>query len=258
VNIYNFIESKDVSTHCRKIKKTWNTLEMVIIIVKSKCRLKAKRTALQELIDSCPDMPIPQPIAPDKWAEIKAELPQSPKTPPAPPPLKINDKVFDSTHKMIAEIINCDNISEIFENFYADIPTPFKRGDILMTGHKEPIIFVLDRLDTDNPEQLARSLSMGYNNYTSNGWGFFVSEAGILYGDHVIMTDTFRYYNGELSGSNRLLHYVGLFLNDKIGLPEVMATQCRIMLEMQLNNNLHIQNHGCYISDDLLIGSDKK
>ena len=99
----------------------------------------------------------------------------------------------------------------LYDSFtYVEIPTPFKRGDILTSRHAD--VFVLDSYDGDEPETLARGLSKGgpYN-YETEGWGYFVNDNGCLYGDHACQIDFYEYYRGKLEGNNRLLHYVSLF-----------------------------------------------
>jgi len=57
MDIYSFIRSQDVAAHCRTIGKTWNTLEMAVIIDRSNRTIADKHAAWQELIDHYPDMP---------------------------------------------------------------------------------------------------------------------------------------------------------------------------------------------------------
>jgi hypothetical protein len=143
-----------------------------------------------------------------------------------------------------------ESSSAVFDSFYIYIPTPFKCGDILTDSRN---VFVHNRLSQDDPERLAKYLSGEMGDGTDMiGWGFFVSDDGVLFGNHTHDLDCFEYYRGKPEGNNRLLHYVSLFLKDKIGLPELLTMQCRIMLEHQLECNFPIQSHGCYIDDSLL------
>jgi Fe-S-cluster formation regulator IscX/YfhJ len=154
---------------------------------------------------------------------------------------------------------------EFTENFYIDIPTPFKRGDILIGSSSmlgqlgKSRVFVHDGLNRDDPKVLERCFKgiMG-DGSDLMGWGFFVNENGVLYGDHTYNHDSFEYYHGELTGNQRLLHYVSLYLKKEITLSEILTIQCRIMLEHQLNNNLPIKSHGCYIPEHLLAQEEKE
>ena len=82
MDIYNFIRSSDVATHCRNIGKTWNTCEMAVIIDRSNLTIAEKHAAWLELIEYYPDMPA---ITPNH-----------------------HDVRFDSVHQMITERIDYD------------------------------------------------------------------------------------------------------------------------------------------------------
>ena len=89
LDIYSFISSNDVATHCRNIGQKWNTLEMAVIIDRCETRAIAdKHAAWQELIDYYPDMPA---------------MPNYSKT------------HFDSIHKVIAKRI--EHEQKIIEQF---------------------------------------------------------------------------------------------------------------------------------------------
>jgi hypothetical protein len=59
MDIYNFINSRDVAAHCRKINKTWTSFEMAFIIGRSNRNMSEKHMAWHELMANYPDMPIP-------------------------------------------------------------------------------------------------------------------------------------------------------------------------------------------------------
>jgi hypothetical protein len=155
------------------------------------------------------------------------------------------------------ELVDVDKMIKFSEGlFYVDIPVPFKRGDILTTAgdSREKDIFVLDSLVFDEMERLERSIRNCMNDGTDLvAWGYFVDDDGVLYGDHSLCHNSFEYYQGELEGKDRLLHYVNLYINDKIRLPELLAMQCRIMLEHKLENGLSVHNHGRYISPEQIL-----
>jgi len=139
---------------------------------------------------------------------------------------------------------------------FIDLPVPFKRGDIVECRDR---LFVVDSLP-----HFSDGRGRNYEQYLTGkftdssdmiGWGLFVDDDGILYGDHTGRYDRYKYYNGKLKGKERLLHYVSLFIHGEkreILLPELLTMQCRIMLEQKLENGLDFQNHGCYIADHLL------
>jgi hypothetical protein len=158
--------------------------------------------------------------------------------------------------KLFTDIAS-DDIAVYFEQlFYIDIPVPFKRGDILTARYglkDDAIVFVLDWLDRYDQERLVRRLSGEFGDGTDMiGWGLFVDDDGILYGDHAMSYDYFEYYRGKLEDKERILHYVSLFLKDEIDLPALLTMQCRIIMEHHLDNGLRVDSHGCYIPENLL------
>lgn len=233
MDIYNFIRSHDVADYCRKINKTWNTFEMAIIIGHSYFSADKKREAWRELIANYPDMTTIPNRHKDNFNSIHEEL---------------TTKINSADKKMAGDY---------YEFVYVDIPTPFKRGDILIKRYNKndtSDVFVLDWIDSDYPEQIEKNLKKyGCDSYISEGSGLFVGNDGILYSDHTHNNDCYEYYRGKLEGNQKLLHYVSLFINDKIGLPALLIMQCRIFLEHQLNNNLPIDVHGCCILENLLV-----
>lgn len=59
MNIYQFINSKDIRTHCEKIAYQFNAVEAAFLIHHSRLHsIAEKHAAWQELIRTMPDMPI--------------------------------------------------------------------------------------------------------------------------------------------------------------------------------------------------------
>ena len=240
MDIYSFIRSSDVAAYCREIGKTWNTYEMAVIIGVSGRPITEIHTAWRELIDNYPDMSV-QLHAPFK-----------------------RDLQIESIHNKLAEIMENERCASEpseapepiidFEWCYVDIPVPFKRGDILVSVDDEDkqadYCFVLESLDRNDGERFTRWINC--RNYISEAWGFFVNDNRALYGDHVGRYESCVYYRGKLEGKDRLLHYVNLFMQGQIDLPELLNMQCRIIAEHMLMKNFHIDPHGCDIPEYLL------
>ena len=243
MDIYNFLRSADVAAYCREVGKTWNTYEMAVIIRNSSYPQVEQHAAWHELIEHYPDVSV------TLYDPFRHET------------------NIESVHRVLTEYIEYDKRSheqpdmpEPLEDFYWDmcyvrIPVPFKRGDILVSSHideneQDEYCFVLDSFDQDNEERLSKWINS--KNYTSEAWGLFVDDVGALYGDHVSSYENCVYYGGKLKGKDRLLHYVSLFIQDEIGLPELLTMQCRVIAEHLLTNNFHIASHGCYIPEYLL------
>ncbi|MBP3256147.1 MAG: PHP domain-containing protein [Clostridia bacterium] len=126
------------------------------------------------------------------------------------------------------------NIEETSDNFldidqiFLNIPTPFKKGDILISDCKVPMrnigdygdIFVLEYLCTWR-EDLNEFLRRG--NYDSSdmiGYGYYLygENSTEFVRDHKWNYDSFEYYNGELTGNERILKDISSFVKEKIGL----------------------------------------
>ena len=355
MDIYSFIRSKDVATHCRNIGKTWNTCEMATMIDRSNHTIADKHTAWQKLIEQYPDMSAIMPnyhkvcfdsvhkkIAEridydqqaikwfktpengalytygshtwgagnfttfekaltdltESWFNKRKELnPYFEKaidtdlifgwSQNGVPYIYFEKKFPDLEVGGGAALCDCDgNLYKLWvwvedevyakwfphvtknqktmvglyefefaDLFFIDIPIPFKRGDLLTcAGHKKTEVFVLDGCNIfDNPKQYARCLRGEIGDGSDlDGWGFFVNDAGVLYGDHTKDYDSFEYYNGELVGKDRLLHYVSLFISDKIRLPEFLTMQNRLIAEHLLNSNFRFDEHSGCIPEHLL------
>lgn len=155
----------------------------------------------------------------------------------------------------LAYIGHKDGYPDSLDDIFIDLPLPFERGDIITCWDK---VFVLDNVphwNSGRGKKYEEYLTGPFNDRTDMmGWGLFVSDSGVLYGDHTGVYDYYRYYRGKLKGVNRLLHYVSLFMKGEeyFRLPELLTMQGRIMLEHLIENGLLIKSHGCYVSDDLL------
>jgi hypothetical protein len=264
MDIYSFIRSPDVAAHCRKIGKTWNTCETAVIISRSDRPTADKHAAWRELIDRYPDMPaIPNFHRVDfesthkmlaETMDYERRILERFKTPESGAIYKYgvewNGKTDDSSLFTSFEMEG-DDLATLF---FIDIPSPFKRGDLLTySGTGKTDVFVLDSFNRDDPERLARYLRGEAADGTDlTGWGFFVDDVGALYGDHACDYDSFEYYKGRMEGKDRLLHYVSLYMTGEIRLPELLNMQCRIVAEHLLSEHFNINSHGCCIPEQLL------
>ena len=138
--------------------------------------------------------------------------------------------------------------------YYIDIPTPFKKGNILHNTCSYSLIasepFVFKNISYVEKRAKGAMLSDGSD---LCGWGYFVTDSGVLIGDHIWAYDSCVYFKGKMEGNYRVLHYLKLYLNSKIDLPELLTMQNRIMLEKIINTDLPIESHGIYIPDELLV-----
>ena len=127
------------------------------------------------------------------------------------------------------KLINIENSRDILDidQIFLNIPTPFKKGDILVSKSRSMFnygdysnIFVLDYLCTER-EGLEEVLAKG--NYDSSdmiGYGYYLygedSTEFVL--DHKWDYDSFEYYDGELTENNRILKDISSFIKGKISL----------------------------------------
>ena len=108
------------------------------------------------------------------------------------------------------------NIDQIFLN----IPTPFKKGDILIsnstTGNKD--IFVLNYLCTWRKNLNRRLADGNYDSSDMIGYGYYfrVGDSTTIIDDDKWNYDSFEYYEGELTGKNRILKDISSFMKEKI------------------------------------------
>lgn len=153
---------------------------------------------------------------------------------------RITKKYFDKRKEKIFADYNVENkkailvdISESNKIFldinqiFLNIPTPFKKGDILISNNSTMCsygesndIFVLEYLCTWR-KNLARYLADG--NYDSSdmiGYGYFFinDDTTEFVRDHKWNYDSFEYYDGELTGRDRILKDISSFVKGKIEL----------------------------------------
>ena len=153
---------------------------------------------------------------------------------------RITKKYFDKRKEKIFADYNVENkktilvdISESNKIFldinqiFLNIPTPFKKGDILISNSSTMCsygesndIFVLEYLCTWR-KNLERYLADG--NYDSSdmiGYGYFFinDDTTEFVRDHKWNYDSFEYYDGELTGRDRILKDISSFVKGKIEL----------------------------------------
>ena len=140
------------------------------------------------------------------------------------------------------------------EEFYVDIPVPFKHGDILRERYSYvDRILVLEKL-CDREKIFARHRCMNEEagDDSDIGWGYQINDRGVLYGDVVYENDCFEYYHEKLEKEQRLLRYVSLYLKGEINWLALLTLQSRIMLENKLNNDLRLCDYGLDLPQSIL------
>ena len=127
--------------------------------------------------------------------------------------------------KLINLIENKNNFLDI-DNIFLNIPTPFKKGDILISNSKAKNygdygeIFVLDYLSTwrKNLDELLKRGNYDSSDMIGYGYYLYGEDSTEFVLDHKWEYDSFEYYDGELTGKNRILKDISSFIKGKIGL----------------------------------------
>ena len=113
------------------------------------------------------------------------------------------------------------------DNIYVYMPTPFKKGDILISSDQPSMknigdngnIFVLEYLSTWQ-ENIKEYLAKGNHDSSDMiGYGYYLyeNEAKLVL-DTKWDYDSFEYYGGEIEGNNRILKAISSYLKGKIGI----------------------------------------
>ncbi len=128
--------------------------------------------------------------------------------------------------KLIDILENNNNYLDI-DSIFLNLPTPFKKGDILVSKSRSVFnygdyddIFVLDYLCTWD-DGIEESLSKGnYDSWDMIGYGYYLydEDSTDFVRDNKWNYDCFEYYDGELTGNNRILKDISSFLKGEIEL----------------------------------------
>ena len=171
--------------------------------------------------------------------------------------------LFPDGRVIDVDCYECDPYIDYFEWMWIDIPTPFKRGDILISNceqnrHRyEERPFVLDYLDNWGSDELSEN---GFRNGKGAGerdfkaWdsirqhhreggdssdmcyvGYFCDENFLLYLDHAWTYLDLEYYHGDLKGHKGVMTAMSNYLKGNID-GELLAKAYHIFaLRAQLN-----------------------
>jgi hypothetical protein len=246
MDFYKYINSPDIAAHCREVKAKFNLLEKAAIMYLSDADIIETLTVLRKLLRDEEDMTVPAAMhhgsipSLKKWLRWSVEYIEQ-------------EEEFDHTK------VDKDWHPAFLEDYYLEIPTPFKKGDIVCERYKPSDeeeyysvdnpkypekIFVLNE-GFDEYEKWRRD--RGWLSFDSNGKykipgddlgdmaghpAFYVLDGGQLEYDHIFAPYTnLVYFAGELKGSDRTLEYISHFLRDEIPLRELVALQNIHLLE---------------------------
>lgn len=173
--------------------------------------------------------------------------------------LKLIKRSFIKSKKRIVEeyvITNDKNIKLIhiyntmvftdLDGIFLNIPTPFKKGDLLVSYSNVPFacgtfinysenVFVLDWL-CNWRDDLQEILDKGYcDSSDMNGTGYMFSENNKLECDHQFDYDSWEYYTEELKGTDRILKAISSFIKGEIGIDLLLETYKYILADKEVN-----------------------
>jgi len=320
MDIYNLINSKAISEHCRKIKHQFNTEELAVLIYRNKkMNVDEKIKSYEELIKYYPDMEVIERINCKHYDSVKEMIQEEIK--------RIEDlkeqlekeeqdvvytynywcnrchngysiiiegkneyidiyKTFNEVIDLIDNEIKEDEEKEIISfrirkrefskdskydigaeyklnedrkmemvniydfknelldisNICLNIPTPFKRGDLLIATSQTPFgegyvlnydrfPFVLDHLITWN-ENFKNRLDKGnFDSSDMQGPGYIINDNNELLWDNVFDYDNWEYFEGNLEGIDRLLKSVSSLLKGEIDITLFISAYEKIIQE---------------------------
>ena len=175
--------------------------------------------------------------------------------------------------RILTNIYDSDNNFLDIDNIFLNIPTPFKKGDLLVewkeTPYREGIlvnnkdVFVIDWLCTWK-EGLEEFLAKGnYDSSDMMGYGYYMyDDSNEFVRDHKWNYDSFEYYEGKLKGIYRTLKAISSFIKNKISLEllvhayeEFKSENRRSLLDWYTEEGLTLA--GCSENDILKYKEDK-
>lgn len=143
-------------------------------------------------------------------------------------------------------------------NICLNIPTPFKKGDLLVSNSKTPFSeghvlnydrfpFVLDCLCMWN-DGFEKRLAKGcYDSSDMQGPGYMVREDdGMVYRDNIFDYDSWEYFEGNLEGYNRILKGLSNLLKGKISIELFLA----VYEEIRTKNKYYLRS---FTKDGLML-----
>lgn len=212
MDIYRFIDSKDIRKYLQTIGYNFSTTEAAFLVWQStKTTLDEKFTAWREIIDTMPDCSIDA---------------------------RRNSDYIESFHTALQNCMKLPSITPyLFEDMWFAFPTPFRRGDILISvsapkqGPLSRQPFVLERICTwDTSEMIRNGFSPNskrtidadrivsnlakYGDVTDmSASGYFKSDEILktklkLYTDNVPWYLGFEYFYDDLGQYTEIIHKV--------------------------------------------------
>ena len=223
MDIYSFVNSKDIREHLQKIEYEFNSLETAWLIYM--CRAfsyEQKKAAWTELINTMPDCKVPKRLNCIGWNSLHEML-----------------KLYmDSVDRIVSDFNEKNDVLHFsFEGLWFDFPTPFKKGDIVRIPSSKGYHggFVLEELSTWNPsEYLVKN-----GDYTDmSSRGYCVNPNGEVYYDSVINYMDLEYYNGPYKLNEKILPALSKFVKGEIELDLLLFAYRKVLLDVAIDGSM--------------------
>lgn len=158
----------------------------------------------------------------------------------------VEEYIFDKDrHVKQINIYNPMKFTDM-DGIWLNIPTPFKKGDMLISYNNSLFasgtflnytknVFVLDWL-CNWEEVMKKRLNKDYcDSSDMNGTGYIILEDDKLECDHQFDYDNWEYFEGELKGNQRILKAISNFIKGKIGIDLLLETYKYMLADKEVN-----------------------
>ncbi len=224
MDIYKFFNSTDVAEHCRSIGHRFNAVESAVMVSRSNSHsLAEKHAAYKEIIAGYPDMEIPKGN---------------------------NHRYIPSFHKALDSLIahenreaavlshnkNDANYEPYLLSCYIDVPVPFKRGDLVEVDAADWMgnVFVVKGICRELAEWGANSNRILRADLIDMTADVFYESDGAVNCESVHFYPNLCYCRRELTGEQRILKYVGLFMQEKLCICGLLKIQRYLELDASI------------------------
>ena len=209
MDIYSYVNSRDIREYLRKTEYQFNTLQVAwLIYFCNRLTLEEKKSALAELISTKQNYEMLK-----RWNENVVDIIHS-------------DIITDEMHY----ILDCS-----FEELWFDFPTPFEKGDIVWLPPKDYnreqhgfVTLILDELGYFNPLQCV----VNSGDYTDMVFsGYFVDPDGTVYHDALDNYMNLEYYPGPYEGIERIFPAFSKCIKGEIDLGLFLCVYKKVLLD---------------------------
>lgn len=233
MDVYSLINSKDIAEYLREIHYEFNSLETAWLIWKNDyLTFDEKKEKWHEVIETMPDCEVSER---EGW-----------------------HTGWESLHQMLQEYMNLVNeiredgafmnvlekykgttkendlLCNSFECIWLDIPTPFKKGDIVWNPRNpdpEERIVVVDGLSNWGDTELLQKSGDSSDMYV---YGYLpVTDGSVFY--HPLMRNNYmdmEYYYGTFQEHEKILKGLSAYLKGKISLYQFLILYRKSLLDM--------------------------